>query len=225
MTLLRREYAEEIFDALAKDGVELHHLLLHADSDAIAKRIEGSMEFPGDGERSVKVRAFRRRKIEVYEHAYATWLDERAEVIDTTALTPDQVVEEALPPEPFVNSSAIAKMAGPAAVVADYSWPGTSTTVLRLRAPDGRQMILKSNTSRDSFRRELTALSAWAPALGASAPQLLDVDENAQLLLTTAVTGQPLQYLTLTGPQERRAYERAVTGALLTAREILYARG
>ncbi|QYA98338.1 AAA family ATPase [Streptomyces anulatus] len=96
MTLLRREYAEEIFDALAKDGVEVHHLLLHADSYAIAKRIEGSMEFPGDEERSEKVRAFRRRKIEFYEQAYATWLGERAEVIDTTALTPDQVVEEAL---------------------------------------------------------------------------------------------------------------------------------
>lgn len=100
-----------------------------------------------------------------------------------------------------------------AEVVADHSWPGTSTTVLRLRAADGRQMILKSNTSGDSFRRELAALTCWAPALGASAPQLLDVDEDAQLLLMTAVTGQPLQSLTLTSQQERRVYERA--GALL----------
>ncbi|MEE1744061.1 phosphotransferase family protein [Streptomyces sp. JV184] len=104
-------------------------------------------------------------------------------------------------------------MAGPAEVVADHSWPGTSTTVLRLRATDGRQMILKANTSADSFQREYTALSRWAPALGASAPQLLDVDEDAQILLMTAVTGQPLQSLTLTARQERRAYERA--GALL----------
>ncbi|MBQ0890613.1 aminoglycoside phosphotransferase family protein [Streptomyces sp. RM72] len=104
-------------------------------------------------------------------------------------------------------------MAGPAEVVADHSWPGTSTTVLRLRAADGRQMILKANTSGVSFRRELAALTQWAPALGASAPQLLDVDEDAQLLLMTAVTGQPLQSLTLTGQQERRVYERA--GALL----------
>ncbi|MGW2492796.1 aminoglycoside phosphotransferase family protein [Streptomyces sp. NPDC001606] len=104
-------------------------------------------------------------------------------------------------------------MAGPAEVVADHSWPGTSTTVLRLRAADGRQMILKANTSTDSFQREHTALSRWAPALGARAPQLLDVDENAQLLLMTAVTGHPLQSLTLTGRHERRAYRRA--GALL----------
>ncbi|MGW1234705.1 phosphotransferase [Streptomyces californicus] len=102
-------------------------------------------------------------------------------------------------------------MAGPAEVVADHSWPGTSTTVLRLRTADERQMILKANTSSDSFQRELTALTDWAPALGASAPQLLDVDEDAQLLLMTAVTGQPLQSLTLATRQERRAYERAGT--------------
>ncbi|MFB7781415.1 aminoglycoside phosphotransferase family protein [Streptomyces vinaceus] len=104
-------------------------------------------------------------------------------------------------------------MAGPAKLVTDHSWPGTSTTVLRLQAADGRQLILKANTSTDSFQREHTALSRWAPALGVSAPQLIDVDEAAQLLMMTAVTGQPLQSLTLTGPQERRAYERA--GALL----------
>ncbi|MBQ0890614.1 AAA family ATPase [Streptomyces sp. RM72] len=96
MTLLRREYAEEIFDALAKAGVEVHHLLLHADSDTIRARIEGSMEFPDSEERSEKVRVFRRRKLEVYEQAYGSWLGERADVIDTTALTPDQVVAEAL---------------------------------------------------------------------------------------------------------------------------------
>ncbi|WP_327258157.1 AAA family ATPase [Streptomyces sp. NBC_01244] len=96
MTLLRHEYAEEIFDALAKAGAEVHHLLLHADSDTIRARIESSMEFPGDEERSEKVRVFRRRKLADYEQAYATWLGERADVIDTTALTPDQVVAKAL---------------------------------------------------------------------------------------------------------------------------------
>lgn len=63
-----------------------------------------------------------------------------------------------------MNSPAIARMAGPAEFVADHSWPGTSTMVLRLRAPGGRQMILKINTIGDSFRRELTALTGWASA-------------------------------------------------------------
>jgi predicted kinase len=96
MTLLRRDYAEEIFDALAKDGVEVRHLLLHADSGTIRARIESSMEFPDSEERSEKVRAFRRRKLEIYKQAYDSWLRERADVIDTTALTPDQVAAKAL---------------------------------------------------------------------------------------------------------------------------------
>lgn len=97
MTLLRREYADEIFDALNKDGVKVRHLLLHADSDTLRARIEGSTEFPGDEERSEKVRAFRRRRLADYEAAYATWLGKQAEVIDTTGLTPEQVLARALP--------------------------------------------------------------------------------------------------------------------------------
>ncbi|WEB45457.1 AAA family ATPase [Streptomyces yunnanensis] len=96
MTLLRRDYPDEIFVALAKGGAEIRHLLLHADSDTIRARIEASMEFPDSEERSEKVRAFRRRKLDDYEQAYTTWLGERADVIDTTTLKPDQVVAQAL---------------------------------------------------------------------------------------------------------------------------------
>ncbi|MGW6388961.1 AAA family ATPase [Streptomyces sp. NPDC055103] len=96
MTLLRREYADEIFNALHKAGVDVHHLVLHADPDTIRARIDSSMEFPDSEERSEKVRAFRRRKLTDYEQAYASWLSKRAEVIDTTALSPDQVVDQAL---------------------------------------------------------------------------------------------------------------------------------
>ncbi|GAA2693188.1 hypothetical protein [Streptomyces lunalinharesii] len=97
-----------------------------------------------------------------------------------------------------MTDAAIARMTGPAEVVADLNWSGTSTTVLRLRAAGGRQMILKGNTSTDGFQREHTALSHCAPALCPSAPQLLDADEDAQLLLMPAVAGEPLQSLTLT---------------------------
>ncbi|MFD7552422.1 hypothetical protein [Streptomyces sp. NPDC059816] len=96
MTLLRREFADEIFGSLAKDGIEVRQIPLHADSDTICARIEGSLEFPDSEERSEKVRAFRRRRLVDYEQAYATWLGERAEVIDTTTLSPDQVAAKAL---------------------------------------------------------------------------------------------------------------------------------
>lgn len=96
MTLLRREYADEIFDALHKSGADIHHVVLHADTDTIRARIEASMEVPESEELSERVRVFRRRKLADYEQAYATWLRERAEVIDTTALSPEQVVHQFL---------------------------------------------------------------------------------------------------------------------------------
>ncbi|MEV7885148.1 AAA family ATPase [Streptomyces sp. NPDC002817] len=96
MTLLRREYADEIFDGLGKAGTEVRHILLHAEPEIIRARIDTSMEFPGDEERSEKVRAFRRRKLSDYEKAYASWLGARAEVIDTSALAPEQVTDRAL---------------------------------------------------------------------------------------------------------------------------------
>lgn len=96
MTLLRHEYAADIFNTLDKDGVEVRHLLLHADTDTLRARIEASTEFPDSEERSEKVRAFRRRKLGDYQQAYDTWLRYQADVIDTTRLTPDQVLTEAL---------------------------------------------------------------------------------------------------------------------------------
>ncbi|WP_019061458.1 aminoglycoside phosphotransferase family protein [Streptomyces prunicolor] len=109
--------------------------------------------------------------------------------------------------------AAIPRLAGPATVVTDHSWPGTSTTVLRLLDPAGRQMIHKRNTSTGSFQREHAALALWAPALGAAAPQLLAVDEAEQELVMTAVAGHPLAQVHLTRRQEHVAYGHA--GALL----------
>ncbi|MEV7885149.1 aminoglycoside phosphotransferase family protein [Streptomyces sp. NPDC002817] len=101
------------------------------------------------------------------------------------------------------------RLAGPATVVTDHSWPGTSTTVLRLLDPAGRQMILKRNTSGSSFQREHAALALWAPVLGADAPQLLEVDEAEQELVMTAVAGRPLAELDMPRRQERVAYGHA----------------
>ncbi|MFJ2629232.1 AAA family ATPase [Streptomyces sp. NPDC087532] len=94
MALLRREYAEEIHGALRQAGIEVRHFVLHADSTTIRARIDASMEFPGNETRSAKSRAFRRRKIPDYEQAYECWLQDQAEVIDTSALIPEQVAEQ-----------------------------------------------------------------------------------------------------------------------------------
>ncbi|GHF91713.1 hypothetical protein GCM10018790_81020 [Kitasatospora xanthocidica] len=96
MTLLNREYASEIHDRIRSAGAPLVHLLLHAEPGAISTRVEGSMEYPGDEERSEKVRVFRRKKAPVYAEAHQQWLGAQAEVIDTTHLAPAQVTEQAL---------------------------------------------------------------------------------------------------------------------------------
>ncbi|MFF1678418.1 aminoglycoside phosphotransferase family protein [Streptomyces sp. NPDC058256] len=111
------------------------------------------------------------------------------------------------------QAAAIRRLAGSATVVADHSWPGTSATVLRLMDPGGRQIVLKRNTSTGSFQREYAALTHWTRTLGASAPQLLDVDEAEQDLLMTAVAGRPLALLNLTRRQEHLAY--GLAGELL----------
>ncbi|MFI0742322.1 AAA family ATPase [Streptomyces sp. NPDC021100] len=96
MTLLNQAYAHEIFDRVQAAGIRLHHLLLHADTATVSRRIERSMEFPDDAERSEQVRAFRQRKLPAYTEAYTSWLPRKSAVVDTTELTPEQVAERAL---------------------------------------------------------------------------------------------------------------------------------
>lgn len=96
MTLLRQDYATDIFQQLETADIEVRHLLLHADSATIADRIRSSMEFPGSEEKSEQVRQFRRRKLPDYVQAYGAWLHGGAEVIDTSGLNPDQVSARAL---------------------------------------------------------------------------------------------------------------------------------
>ncbi|MFF2618788.1 phosphotransferase family protein [Kitasatospora sp. NPDC058046] len=108
---------------------------------------------------------------------------------------------------------AIARLTGPAEVVADLSWPGTTATVRLLRRPSGQHLVLKANSSPDCFTRELHALRTWTPALGTAAPQLVDADEDARVLLMTALPGSRLDLATLTTAQEQDAYRQ--TGHLL----------
>ncbi|MFE3498488.1 aminoglycoside phosphotransferase family protein [Kitasatospora sp. NPDC059160] len=110
-------------------------------------------------------------------------------------------------------SEATARLTGPAEVVADLSWPGTTATVRLLRRPSGQHLVLKANSHPDCFTRELHALHTWTPALDTAAPQLIDADEDAQVLLMTALPGIRLDLATLTTAQEQDAYQQ--TGQLL----------
>ncbi|WP_165985528.1 AAA family ATPase [Streptomyces sp. YIM 98790] len=85
MTLLRREYAAEIFGSLAAEGVPVRHFLLHADHDELVRRIESDTVETG-------ARQWRLDHLTPYREA-RPWLDAEAEVIDTTSLPPAEVAK------------------------------------------------------------------------------------------------------------------------------------
>jgi hypothetical protein len=96
MTLLRREYAAEIFTRLGIHGLAVRHLLLHAETSTLAHRIAAHEMFPDDPQRNEKARAFRTYKLPDYRFAHHDWLHDATEVIDTTGLTTDEVLAHAL---------------------------------------------------------------------------------------------------------------------------------
>lgn len=73
---------------------------IHADTPVLRARIDAGVECPGNETLNEKVRAFRRRRIDAYEQALATWLrdeaDADADIIDTTQLTPAETLEHSL---------------------------------------------------------------------------------------------------------------------------------
>ncbi|MFC0861652.1 AAA family ATPase [Sphaerimonospora cavernae] len=96
MSLLRRDYAHEIFSALDKHGITVCHIVLHADTATVRHRITGHSMFPDDPVRSQRVIDFRLENLPRYDEAYDQWLTEEAHVIDTTTLTPAQAADLAL---------------------------------------------------------------------------------------------------------------------------------
>ncbi len=90
-TLLRQEYRDEIFGALAARGIPVLHVLLHAEETILRARIKEAAAAPENPEATAPCR----ERLELLG-AYAAalpWLDRDAHVIDTTALTPRQAAE------------------------------------------------------------------------------------------------------------------------------------
>ena len=85
MTLLRQDYRDEIFGALAARRIPVHHLLLHAEETILRKRIEGD-------EVERRARQWRLDHLEDYRRA-RPWLEQDAATVDTTVLTPRQAAE------------------------------------------------------------------------------------------------------------------------------------
>lgn len=98
--------------------------------------------------------------------------------------------------------------------VQDVSHPRETSRVFQLDLPGSVRFYLKISPKAVMYERETLALRSAAPALGAGcAPQLRASSAEHLALLLTAVPGRPLKQLTLTPPEEARAYRQA--GALL----------
>ena len=86
MTLLRQDYRDEVFGALAARRIPVHHLLLHAEETILRKRIEG------DDQEGRKARQWRLDHLDAYRRA-RDWLEGDAVTVETGELTPRQSAE------------------------------------------------------------------------------------------------------------------------------------
>ncbi|GHH72298.1 ATP/GTP-binding protein [Streptomyces sulfonofaciens] len=87
MTLLRQEYRDEIFGALAARRIAVRHVVLAPAETILRARAAGRGApgaLPGD---EIRVRQWAHDHIEPYRTALATWLAADAYLLDTSALT------------------------------------------------------------------------------------------------------------------------------------------
>ena len=80
MTVLVEAYWREISDGLALHSIPVRHFVLHADPDALRRRI--------DNDAVLGPSSFRLRHLNLYTAAHTGWMQNDAEIIDTTYLTP-----------------------------------------------------------------------------------------------------------------------------------------
>ncbi|QHF94915.1 ATP/GTP-binding protein [Streptomyces sp. NHF165] len=88
MTLLRREYRDEMFGALAARRIPVRHLLLHAEEPVLRCRIDQRASAEGDE----AGRAWCLRRLGQYAAALP-WLTDDAHTVDTSRLTPRRTAE------------------------------------------------------------------------------------------------------------------------------------
>lgn len=92
MTLLRQEYRDEIFGALAARRIPVRHVLLHADETILRARTADREDISGDAGAAASTRRWSLEHLGPYADALP-WLQDDAHVVDTTRLTPRQTAE------------------------------------------------------------------------------------------------------------------------------------
>jgi predicted kinase len=95
MTVLVQDRAMRMLADLS-DCAEVRHLVVHAEPAVLHQRI-ASPVLPGeDPQRAARIRAYRLRRLDDYRRAAETWLRTGGHVIDTSTLTPGQMLTAAV---------------------------------------------------------------------------------------------------------------------------------
>jgi Ser/Thr protein kinase RdoA (MazF antagonist) len=109
---------------------------------------------------------------------------------------------------------------GSCELVVDCSWRHHGSVVLRLRDASGAEWFLKRHRDRERYDAELRAYRTFVAELRDRAPRLHAFDEPLQIMILSAVPGQPASWPAPRGggPGTERTEERAIQRA---AGEIL----
>ncbi|MEU8761365.1 NUDIX domain-containing protein [Streptomyces sp. NPDC048659] len=108
MTLLRQEYRDEIFGALAARRIEVRHVVLTVDETILRARIDAREERAGDP--GTRTRRWCHTRIEPYRTALGGWLGEDAYAVDNGGRTPAETARA-------VADAVAAGLAGPCGIV------------------------------------------------------------------------------------------------------------
>ncbi|WP_269856297.1 NUDIX hydrolase [Streptomyces sp. RPT161] len=92
MALLRQDYRDEIFGALAARGIPVRHVLLRVEETILRERIAHREEVPGDPEASASVRRWCLDHLAAYRAALP-WLTRDAHVLDVGGAPPREIAE------------------------------------------------------------------------------------------------------------------------------------
>ncbi|MFE2225838.1 NUDIX hydrolase [Streptomyces kronopolitis] len=93
MTLLRQEYRDEIFGALAARRIPVRHVLVHAEETILRDRIAEREKASEDARAAASTRRWSLAHLGPYADALP-WLRGDAHVVDTGRLTPRQTAEQ-----------------------------------------------------------------------------------------------------------------------------------
>jgi tRNA A-37 threonylcarbamoyl transferase component Bud32 len=86
---------------------------------------------------------------------------------------------------PAALHAAATRLLGPCAVTAVLG-----PAIVRVATESGDEYVVKQHAARSKHEREVHAYRHWTGALGSSVPALIAVDEQAMIIITSALPGQ-----------------------------------